>query len=217
MSPWRARCRLMKLRCAKSSARMCKSSLEKSASGTCGITHSSMPLPISSKILFREPGSIHDETATRCMDNPVTTSKQKFQDSKEQQSPACPPEPRLRRVRRRWLSSARITIQSSVRPAQTITAPAWLQNLRCAGGVPKKQSERRLTQKPYKTLRFVAFVNEEPPYFLSGEMGSLVYARRCKERGDKISAMISLETIGYFSDAPHSQMYPSPGLGLFYP
>jgi Zn-dependent M28 family amino/carboxypeptidase len=68
-----------------------------------------------------------------------------------------------------------------------------------------------------KTLRFVAFVNEEPPYFLSGEMGSLVYARRCKERGDKISAMISLETIGYFSDEPNSQTYPSPGLGLFYP
>ena len=70
---------------------------------------------------------------------------------------------------------------------------------------------------PNKTLRFVAFVNEEPPYFLSGEMGSHVYARRCKERGDKISAMISLETIGYFSDSPHSQTYPSPGLGLFYP
>jgi hypothetical protein len=67
------------------------------------------------------------------------------------------------------------------------------------------------------TLRFVAFVNEEPPYFLSGEMGSDIYASRCKTRGDKISAMISLETIGYFSDAPHSQTYPSPGLGLFYP
>jgi Peptidase family M28 len=67
------------------------------------------------------------------------------------------------------------------------------------------------------TLRFVAFVNEEPPYFLSDEMGSFVYAGRCKARGDKISAMISLETIGYFSDAPRSQTYPSPGLGIFYP
>ena len=67
------------------------------------------------------------------------------------------------------------------------------------------------------TLRFVAFVNEEPPYFLSGEMGSLVYAGRCKARGDKISAMISLETIGYFSDAPNSQVYPSRALGAFYP
>jgi hypothetical protein len=72
-------------------------------------------------------------------------------------------------------------------------------------------------RKPQHTLRFVAFVNEEPPYFLSGEMGSLVYARRCKERGNKISAMISLETIGYFSDAPNSQTYPSPGLGIVYP
>ena len=71
--------------------------------------------------------------------------------------------------------------------------------------------------KSEHTLRFVAFVNEEPPYFLSGEMGSLVYAGRCKAHGDKISAMISLETIGYFSDAPHSQTYPSPGLGIFYP
>ena len=71
--------------------------------------------------------------------------------------------------------------------------------------------------KPKQTLRFVAFVNEEPPYLLSGEMGSQVYARRCKERGDKISAMISLETIGYFSDAADSQTYPSPGLGLLYP
>ena len=81
-----------------------------------------------------------------------------------------------------------------------------------------RETERNPAPRtPNKTLRFVAFVNEEPPYFLSGEMGSQVYARRCKERGDKISAMISLETIGYFSDAPHSQTYPSPGLGLFYP
>src|SRR6266516_3133466 len=65
-------------------------------------------------------------------------------------------------------------------------------------------------RKMQHTMRFVAFVNEEPPYFLSGEMGSLVYAGRCKAHGDKIFAMISLETIGYFSDAPNSQTYPSP-------
>jgi hypothetical protein len=77
---------------------------------------------------------------------------------------------------------------------------------------------RRFAGKPCgQTLRFVAFVNEEPPYFQTEEMGSLVYARRCKARGDKISAMISLETIGYFSDEPRSQKYPSPGLGFFYP
>src|SRR5438067_2193164 len=77
---------------------------------------------------------------------------------------------------------------------------------------------RRFAEKTTQhTLRFVAFVNEEPPYFLGGDMGSFVYASRCKARGDIISAMISLETIGYFSDAPHSQTYPSPGLGIFYP
>jgi Zn-dependent M28 family amino/carboxypeptidase len=77
---------------------------------------------------------------------------------------------------------------------------------------------RRFAARPIsKTLRFVAFVNEEPPYFLTEQMGSFVYAKRCKTRGDQISAMISLETIGYFSDAPHSQTYPLLGLGAFYP
>ena len=77
---------------------------------------------------------------------------------------------------------------------------------------------RRFAQKPAQhTLRFVAFVNEEPPYFLTEQMGSFVYAGRCKARDNQISAMISLETIGYFSDAPHSQTYPSLGLGVFYP
>jgi len=77
---------------------------------------------------------------------------------------------------------------------------------------------RRFAGKPARqTLRFVAFVNEEPPYFQTEEMGSFVYAKRCREWGDRITGMISLETIGYFSDAPGSQRYPSPGLGFFYP
>ena len=77
---------------------------------------------------------------------------------------------------------------------------------------------RRFAGKPgQRTLRFVAFVNEEPPFFQTPQMGSYVYASRCKERGDRIVAMISLETIGCFSDAPNSQAYPAPGLGIFYP
>src|SRR4051812_44079638 len=77
---------------------------------------------------------------------------------------------------------------------------------------------RRFAGKPTgKTLRFVAFVNEEPPFFQTEEMGSLVYAKLCKERGDRITAMISLETIACFSDEAGSQKYPAPGLGLLYP
>jgi len=69
---------------------------------------------------------------------------------------------------------------------------------------------------PARTLRFVAFVNEEPPHFRTEEMGSRVYARRCRERGENVAAMLSLETIGFFTDAPDSQKYPAP-LGAFYP
>ncbi len=72
------------------------------------------------------------------------------------------------------------------------------------------------TTKPARTLRFVLFVNEEPPFFKSGEMGSRVYARRARQRGENIVAMFSLETIGYYSDQPGSQRYPFP-LGFFYP
>ena len=69
---------------------------------------------------------------------------------------------------------------------------------------------------PARTLRFVAFVNEEPPFYHSDAMGSRHYTRRSRERGERIVAMLSLETIGYYSDRPGSQRYPFP-LSLFYP
>jgi hypothetical protein len=65
-------------------------------------------------------------------------------------------------------------------------------------------------------IRLVLFVNEEPPFFKTEQMGSLVYARALKRSGEQVMGMISLETIGYFSDAPNSQAYPPP-LGLLYP
>jgi hypothetical protein len=48
-------------------------------------------------------------------------------------------------------------------------------------------------------------------------MGSWVYAKRCRTRGDQIVGMISLETIGYFSQEPGSQKYPMLGLNALYP
>ena len=67
-----------------------------------------------------------------------------------------------------------------------------------------------------RTLRFVAFANEEPPFFQTSDMGSRVYAQRSKQRGESIALMISLETIGYYSNEPGSQSYPPP-LSLVYP
>lgn len=67
-----------------------------------------------------------------------------------------------------------------------------------------------------RTVRFVTFVNEEPPHFLTEEMGSRVHARQARQRGDSIVAMFSLETLGYYSNARGSQHYPFP-FGLFYP
>ena len=76
---------------------------------------------------------------------------------------------------------------------------------------------RRLADdRPARTVRLVAFVNEEMPHFREGTMGSGVYARRCRDRGETVAGMISLETMGYFSDEPGSQRYPFP-FGLFYP
>ena len=45
-------------------------------------------------------------------------------------------------------------------------------------------------KQPVRTLRFVAFTNEEPPFFQSDDMGSLVYARRCRERNENIVDML---------------------------
>jgi Zn-dependent M28 family amino/carboxypeptidase len=59
-----------------------------------------------------------------------------------------------------------------------------------------------------RKIRWLLFVNEEPPWFQSSAMGSLVYARRCRANRERITAMLSLETIGYYSTEPGSQQYP---------
>lgn len=70
--------------------------------------------------------------------------------------------------------------------------------------------------RPGCGVRFVAFVNEEPPFFFWGRMGSKVYARAARLRGDDIRLMASLETLGYYRDEPGSQRYP-PLFRWFYP
>lgn len=69
---------------------------------------------------------------------------------------------------------------------------------------------------PSMTVRFVAFVNEEPPFFRSRRQGSLVYAKAARAASDDIRLMVALETIGYYRNTPGSQRYP-PLFRLFYP
>lgn len=77
---------------------------------------------------------------------------------------------------------------------------------------------RRFPQtRAERTVRFVAFVNEEPFFFQRPNMGSHVYARACRAAGEEVRAMVSLETIGYYSDEPKSQAYPVSWLRLIYP
>ncbi|HKL25144.1 MAG TPA: M28 family peptidase [Desulfuromonadales bacterium] len=72
-------------------------------------------------------------------------------------------------------------------------------------------------RQPSRTLRFVAFVNEEPPFFKTDRMGSRVYVEQGLHENEDIIGMLSLETIGYYSSEPGSQKFPLPLLRLFYP
>ena len=65
-------------------------------------------------------------------------------------------------------------------------------------------------------IRLVLFVNEEPPFFKTAQMGSLVSARQLKSTGEPVLGMLSLETLGFYSEAENSQRYPSP-LDMLYP
>lgn len=78
-------------------------------------------------------------------------------------------------------------------------------------------ARRFAASRPARTLRLVAFACEEPPCFQTEEMGSLVHARAARARGDRVVAMISLETLGCFRDEPGSQEFPVRGMELVFP
>lgn len=74
----------------------------------------------------------------------------------------------------------------------------------------------RQTPLPLR-VELVAYTLEEPPYFSTEAMGSAIHAASLKRLGVRVRAMIALEMIGYFTDAPNSQHFPFPLLKLFYP
>jgi len=72
--------------------------------------------------------------------------------------------------------------------------------------------------KPARTVRLVAFTNEEHPLNVEAwaSMGSWFYAKRSHDRKENIVGMLSLEMLAVYSDAEGSQQYPAP-FHLFYP
>jgi len=72
-------------------------------------------------------------------------------------------------------------------------------------------------QAPTRSIELVAYTLEEPPHFRTAHMGSAWHARALRREGREVALMLSLEMIGYFSDAAGSQSYPLPGMTLLYP
>jgi Zn-dependent M28 family amino/carboxypeptidase len=66
-----------------------------------------------------------------------------------------------------------------------------------------------------RTIRLTAFTNEESPFSFTRDMGSLVFARACRRKKERIRAMLSLEMLGYYSEKPGSQRLPMPLRGLY--
>jgi len=77
--------------------------------------------------------------------------------------------------------------------------------------------EQLANKKFRRTLRLVAFTNEEPPFFKSAQMGSRIYVERARARDDKIIGMLCLETLGYYTQQPSSQSFPFGPMAFFYP
>jgi Zn-dependent M28 family amino/carboxypeptidase len=118
-----------------------------------------------------------------------------------------------------------VSIQGRTKPKEVVVVGAHYDSVPGtpgandnASGVASLLELARLLRQssPERTIRLVAYVNEEPPWFQTEDMGSVHHARLCKERGDDVVGMLALETMGYYSDEPGSQHYP-PLFATFYP
>jgi hypothetical protein len=117
------------------------------------------------------------------------------------------------------------TLRGTVKPEEIVVVGAHYDTVyKCPGandngtGIAALLAiAERLSGAPLaRTVRFVAFTNEEPPFYRTARMGSVIYAQRCRERDEDIVLMLSLETIGYYTDEPKTQKYPVP-VGFMYP
>ena len=116
-------------------------------------------------------------------------------------------------------------IRGASRPGEIVVVGAHYDSVRGAPGANDNGSgvaavlelaRAAREWRPARTWRFVLFVNEEPPFYRTGEMGSHVHVAGARARGEGIVAMFSIETIGYYADGPGTQHYPFP-FSAFYP
>jgi Zn-dependent M28 family amino/carboxypeptidase len=117
------------------------------------------------------------------------------------------------------------TLPGASRPDEIVVVGAHYDSAEDAPGADDNGSgvagvlelARLLRDRPLaRTVRFVAFATEEPPYFPTADMGSRHYADAARAAGDSIVAMVAVESIGYYDASPGSQRYPFP-LNLAYP
>jgi len=117
-----------------------------------------------------------------------------------------------------------MTVPGTERPGEIIVIGAHYDSDACESGGANPGADdnasgvavllelaARFADRPLpRTLRFVAFTNEEEPFFQTDAMGSVQYVNAAQRRGDDMKAMMSLETLGYYSDTPDSQAAPQP-------
>ncbi len=137
-------------------------------------------------------------------------------------------EPRFEQVTRgRAYESRNIVaeIQGTTHPAEIIVVGAHYDTHPDTPGADDNASgvagvlalaHRLASSTPDRTIRLVLFADEEPPQFMTDDMGSVFHATTSSQQSERIIAMLSLEMIGFFDDTPGSQHYPRP-LDLCYP
>src|SRR5260370_11749237 len=104
---------------------------------------------------------------------------------------------------------------SSLAPSMTRTRPLRVRmTMGSAVAALLELARHFVRQQTARTLRFVAFTNEESPFTRRKAMGSRVYAGECRRRRDNIIGMICLETIGCYSEEIGSQWLSFGGLFL---
>lgn len=119
----------------------------------------------------------------------------------------------------------RVEIRGNKRPEEIVVVGAHYDSVRGSPGANDNGSgvalllelARVLSDAPQeRTVRFIFFVNEEPPFFWTEEMGSVRSAKLAKSKNEKIVGMLSLETLGYYENEENTQRYPAM-LSWFYP